>query len=398
MPRGIRLTVLTALATLALAAGAQADTFDVTTTADDGAGSLRDAVEDANGTEGLDLITFSATGTITLASGHIAISDAVEIQGPGAGDLTLNGDDDSRIFSINSVPKPGVTISGIHFTEGQPGDCGCGGAIQNFDGKLTVASSSFDDNHATWGGAIESFQGKLTVKQSEFTQNTASDDIGGGAIHVGDGRKTKISKTAVFQNQTNGVGGGIVLNGGKSKVDSSTVSGNESADHDGGISIDDGKVTVINSTVAGNLTAGFGGGIGNSAKLKVLSSTVAGNEAFGGGGIAGEVKSQSVTNSIVADNTAADEGQDMLGKFKTNYSLVEVKQDAKLKGKHNIFGEDPVLGPLGPNGGPTETIPLAGTNSPAYNEASKKSSPKRDQRGEDRDRKPDMGAYELVPV
>src|SRR4051794_7722448 len=74
-----------ALAVLPHAAGA-ATTIAVTTTADSGAGSLRQALADANPGDTIDLTGVS--GTITLTSGKLEVDDAVNIVGPGPSALT----------------------------------------------------------------------------------------------------------------------------------------------------------------------------------------------------------------------------------------------------------------------------------------------------------------------
>ena len=89
-----------------------ATTLHVTSTADSGAGSLRDVV---GGASAGDTIVFDVTGTITLTSGHISIDDALTITGPGAGALTISGNDNSRVFNI---PSAAVTISGLTFAHG----------------------------------------------------------------------------------------------------------------------------------------------------------------------------------------------------------------------------------------------------------------------------------------
>ena len=58
------------------------------------------------------------------------------------------------------------------------------------------------------------------------------------------------------------------------------------------------------------------------------------------------------------------------------------------------MNKNPKLRDLAENGAPTETMALK-PRSPAIDHASKKSSPKRDQRGFKRDGKPDIGAYEF---
>ena len=110
------------------------------------------------------------------------------------------------------MPDPGVEISGLRLTGGAPGDCGCGGAIQNFNTHLSVFQTNFDHNDATWGGAIESFQAELEVEQSTFSANTSSDEISGGAIHVGEGEAT-ITDSAFIDNEADFYGAAIHAGG-----------------------------------------------------------------------------------------------------------------------------------------------------------------------------------------
>jgi hypothetical protein len=59
----------------------------------------------------------------------------------------------------------------------------------------------------------------------------------------------------------------------------------------------------------------------------------------------------------------------------------------------NITTDDPRLGELADNGGPTKTISLR-HHSAAINHASKASAEQRDQRGTKRGNRPDIGAFE----
>ena len=89
------------VAALAIMVGpliAQAATYTVTSLADSGAGSLRQAIADANANPGADTIVLSVTGAITLTSGVLAITDSLTIQGPGAGRLAVDGNGISRVF------------------------------------------------------------------------------------------------------------------------------------------------------------------------------------------------------------------------------------------------------------------------------------------------------------
>ena len=72
--------------------------------------SLRDAISAASPGETID---FSVTGVIKLEHGELVISDAVTISGPGANDLEIDAQFNSRIFSIG--PTSGdVAIAGPH--------------------------------------------------------------------------------------------------------------------------------------------------------------------------------------------------------------------------------------------------------------------------------------------
>jgi hypothetical protein len=82
-----------------------AATFTVSNLADSGPGSLRQAVLDANAAAGPDDITFTVVGTITLTSGQITITDPLVIHGPGAGALTVSGNDLSRIFGVRHCQR-----------------------------------------------------------------------------------------------------------------------------------------------------------------------------------------------------------------------------------------------------------------------------------------------------
>src|SRR5262245_17613650 len=70
-------------------------TFTVLNLLDCGPGSLRAAVVAANANPGADAIDFATTGTIALTSGQLDISDSLTINGPGAGALTISGNDAS---------------------------------------------------------------------------------------------------------------------------------------------------------------------------------------------------------------------------------------------------------------------------------------------------------------
>ena len=76
-----------------LAADAQAATFTVSNLNDSGAGSLRQAILDAEAAPDADTILFQSglSGTIQLTTGHLQIDYSVNVQGPGANIITVSG-------------------------------------------------------------------------------------------------------------------------------------------------------------------------------------------------------------------------------------------------------------------------------------------------------------------
>jgi parallel beta-helix repeat protein len=85
-----------------------ARTFTVTNTNDSGAGSLRQAVLDANAIVGVDTITFDSVTfgsaqTITLTSGDLNAYDGLKVQGPGRNLLTLSTTGYDRHWHVSGL-------------------------------------------------------------------------------------------------------------------------------------------------------------------------------------------------------------------------------------------------------------------------------------------------------
>jgi hypothetical protein len=141
----------------ALPTAAHAATFTVTNLNDSGPGSLRQAVSDANANPGADTIVFQSglTGTITLTSGEIGITEEVTINGPGAGIITVSGNHTSRILNGSGV---NLTLSGLALINGFGTDINAaftavnGGAISA--NAVTVTDCTFANNRATGAVAI----------------------------------------------------------------------------------------------------------------------------------------------------------------------------------------------------------------------------------------------------
>src|SRR5262249_51220168 len=106
----------------------QAATITVANTNDSGAGSLRQAIADAN--DG-DTVEFGVTGTITLTTGELLVDKSITIGGPGSDNLTVDGNLAGRVFYVSSGVT--ATIAGIAIANGnvQFHDLPSGGGIYN---------------------------------------------------------------------------------------------------------------------------------------------------------------------------------------------------------------------------------------------------------------------------
>ncbi len=414
-------TVALASVGAALAPAAEAATFTVTNTNDSGAGSLRQAIETANTDAAADTILFQSglSGTITLTSGQLDISESVTITGPGAANLAVSGNNASRVFYIWSGEDSDVLdveISGLTVTGGAT--VGSGGGIVNFYESLTLDSvivsgntassrgggialfslyegdsvtirnSTISNNSAEFGGGIYigDTGAPLTIVDSSITGNTATRDGGGVYFYDPDDAVT-IERTTISGNTAqgnlgrtpaggtaNGLGGGIYLydtDGGPLRIADSTISGNSAGDGGGAYFFDpDNEFEFVNTTISGNLANGRGGGIAfyyaGDSDGRIAHSTITNNYASdGGGGIYAYDGILDITHSIVAGNDS-DSGSrnfDGSGRFQTIFSIVgDVANPSVEDDGGNQFGVDPLLGALGNNGGPTEThLPQAGS-------------------------------------
>ena len=134
----------------------------MTSLADSGPGTLRQAILDANSSAGDDEITFAAgfTGTIQLSSTLPELNTNLTIRGPGADRLTIRGlgSDAPGSFRIISARGATVHLEGLTITGGGPGSINPptsrnyqGGGIRNEAGNLSIISSIVTDNRAAFG-------------------------------------------------------------------------------------------------------------------------------------------------------------------------------------------------------------------------------------------------------
>jgi hypothetical protein len=111
-----RWNILSAVVAIFFVSPAIANTFTVTNTSDSGAGSLRQAILDANANIGADAISFNIPGTgvhtITPVTFLPLITDSVTIDGytqPGSSENTLANDDNAVLRIVLDGSNGGIS-------------------------------------------------------------------------------------------------------------------------------------------------------------------------------------------------------------------------------------------------------------------------------------------------
>ena len=304
---------------------ARAMTYLVSNLNNSGVGSLRQAILDANGNLGADVINFSISGTITLASG-MTITEDVTINGSGW-DPTISGGGVTWVMNISGgahVSLNELNISNGYYSGGE------GGAVRLNTGTLTVTDCTFSGNSSGWGGAINNYYGTLNVIGTTFSSNSSPN---GGAIY-----------------STNGT----------VKVVTSTFSGNTSTGNGAGIHALDSTLEVTNSTFSGNGAATYGGGIyarqgtGTNTAIVTNSTFSANSASTHGGGIYNDTGSLSLRNTILANSTAGEDCYTNVALAPSTNILIENNSGCSIP----LSSSDPQLAPLADNGGPTQTFGL----------------------------------------
>ncbi|MEO0459057.1 MAG: hypothetical protein AAF152_21095, partial [Cyanobacteria bacterium P01_A01_bin.114] len=231
--------------------------------ADSGAGSLREAVASAQNGDTIKFHTSLANKTIKLTSGDIDIAKNVTIDGSGAANLTLSGNQASRIFEIDKFKT--VTVKNLTFTNGREvaagEQVGQGGAIKVRDyGTLVVENSNFMNSVAERGGAIQiGYSGRATVRNSNFDRNDGSvggDGFSAGAIStygsgVGETKGFLKVEGSTFTNNKGHNGGGVYVLLGPLDIKDSVFKNND-ARTGGAVFTDGGQINILNTQVEGN--------------------------------------------------------------------------------------------------------------------------------------------------
>jgi hypothetical protein len=311
-------------------------TYTVNALTDTGAGSaltgdLRYCV--TNATSGSDTITFAPglTGTINLQSALPTLNANVNIQGPGAQVITVDGSSSKDYgFTVDSAAN--VQIAGLTMIHN---------VTDIKDGSATISNCAFDRTAlSTDNGATNNTPVALTVSNCTGDAYIIDNYNTGADLTVSNCTiSSDIYSVGLATISYSTLSSGIINNSGSETISYSTISG-------GGVSdsaiSNSGNLTINNSTISGNKVVGqsayetigistggvypagngTGGGIYmTGGTLTINSSTIADNKAIGGstagvgpfGGYAGNGLggglyiaggTVSINNSTFADNQA----------------------------------------------------------------------------------------------
>ncbi len=328
----------------------------VTNTADNGPGSLRQAIMDAcpGGT-----VTFDVSlsdETITLTTGQLTIDKNLTIDGSGLAErVTVSGGGESRVMWINHGKT--VTLDRLVIANGyaDSGENDSGGGIFNDGGFVTVRNSHIFNNYAIWmGGGIangnETYNGEVTIINSLIEANSTGISGGGGGFNLYNHTFTVRDSTIIDNTSYSGAG---LYNEGVMVVTGTTMKGNSATNHGGGI-FNYGNASIANSTFTQNNADFWGSGIFNFGVMTVYNSTLAGNT---GSHTFFNYQSSavlSIANTIIVGSGGSWGCMNNGGTI--SYHANNLFDVAWYCG--DFSSADPLLNPLADNGGPTQTMSL----------------------------------------
>jgi hypothetical protein len=242
----------------------------VTSTADSGAGSLRDAIASAAVGE---TITFAlpANSTIALAS-SLSINKPLVISGLSVPNLGVSGGNATQIL-VAQAPTGGspLVLRGLRLEFGLASR---GGAIEN-KGELVLDRVAIVESRAIEGGGGIFNSGSMLLLHSEVAKNalTSASGIGGGGIlsqSVAGSTPsvTMLNSTVAFNTTTSSApgmsGGGIAFSNGTLTLLHSTVARNSAPA--GGANVHQGSLASTSLRLRGTIVSSATSSIGTTAE------------------------------------------------------------------------------------------------------------------------------------
>ena len=370
--------------------------------------SLRGAISKANNTSGAVTIylqsgsypLFGEPGDDANQGGDLDITKSgasISIIGDSISSTTIDGRGNDRIFDVQDTGAPTrLNLKNLSLANGNAGPFNDGGSIRTY-GSLSLDTVSIHNSSGRLGGAIyirSSDDQALIINRSAISFSSASLD--GGAIYA-TGEVTTISNSTFDHNKATGLmglyfsnsnagRGGAIYNASSLSVSASTFAYN-SAKVDGGAILNyafmgiNASTHINSSTFKSNSTAvanvATANGNASTSAVTTLSNSI----------LASSTETENCVNKVDDPNHASASFVNAGSNLDTGISC------GFLNSAGSIFGQDPRLGDLSDNGGPTDTIPL-NDGSPAIDMGNPSSCSMRDQRGLFAVTRCDIGAFE----
>ena len=390
-------------------------------------GTLRWAIHQANARPGADTIEWNTKAGSETHLEHClpAITDSVELRGPGADALAIFAPRDVArrmayciLLEFDLVASSGPQTSAVRNLTLVGGESTLG-IVLGSSTTLVIDHARVVENHyrlcaivGPWfpcfGTGILNDGGRLTVQSSVI-----SDNVGGRGLVLYPRSITRIVNSQIHRNSSaESNGGGINVQGSSLEVVNSSIYGNKAGSlspytgQGGGIFSYSTKLYIENSTLSSNTAsrANGGGGLafgGRWGEGSLLHVTLADNRAPVGGGLAiARGTGLYIHNSLIADNAGGDCSLAGLLKGEGNMSS---DSTCAIAGRSNSGGHVSTVGAVGDWGcsaatpdGCTWTHEL-GARSPALSFGYPNWCARRDQRDVSRglDGDCDAGAFEL---
>jgi hypothetical protein len=276
--------------------------------------------------QGADTIVFDIDpddlpGAIELSQPLPELEGTITIQGPGADQLAISGEDLVRVMSI--APDATIEISGVTILDGGA-PAGSGGALfVGQDATLVLRDCRIAGSGAFNGGALFVDRAAVRIERCVLDGNTTTGGSG-AAIGILDGTLDIVNSTitdneAVAGGGGSGAGGGLAVagdDGSLVRIASSTISHNGAATG-GNLWIAGGsdvelQHTILAAQISGgncdggvtslgfNLESGDGCGLDDPTDIQDTGAGLANNLADNGG--------PTPTRALQADSAAVDAG------------------------------------------------------------------------------------------
>ncbi len=331
----------------------------VTTTADDGTGSLRAAIPVANA------ITFLIPGgwpqKIELLTPLPLITSSLYLAGPGSQLLTIEKAPAAAAFTAPSFTFLGVSTFAAYVQfRGVTISKGSAGAVTNVNCRAEFDDCTLSNNgdiNAATAGALKNTGGIQLVNclvTGNESARTAIDNTQDGRLDI--------FRSTISNNR--GDQGAAVANTAQGYVSfsASTVMNNSEANTSGGPYLgilyngDASEIDLFNSTLSANSNPSSSV-IYSTCRIRLLSCTLVGDALYAGNG----ATATSLFNNTIFKATTARGNISLTNGATVSSSGYNLSSDAAgafLIQPTDQNSTDPLLGPLQNNGGPTWTHAL----------------------------------------